>query len=502
MPVGTTFPDLAGSHTKHVVGQGLVCATCHNGGGSTTANHGNSNGLTRTTADLTVASATAQFTFSWTGGTGKGTCSTVACHGTAEWGVSTFDCVSCHTATVLITKGSLAGQSIYRAAVAASLKSSGTRNHKSTAVGSDATKWDCIVCHMEGNSTTGSTDPAYHGNGVIDFRDSDTGTQAKKVSWSGGAALGNSTGGYVQTMTNFTTARFSRNMSVPLESDPAWLKIASIQMNLCLKCHDSDGAVSSTAWTKTPAGGALGTAMQPFGNAVASTATQYPTTATLKTAAGNITGAVMNVASMFDTTNASYHPVVGRQNNSYVSGSRLKAPWGNATKTQPSTVVYGYMISCFDCHAPNAATGTLTATVVAHGNGTTAAVPSMIAAKNAYTAAAVGSPNLCTACHTDNYFGGSNHATGSAFGTSGSSMTGTMPVCARCHGGYQNTAGGRASDAHGFNVTLTGSATQATSNVRPYSFFRVADFTWGAAGIGSCAGGCTASGTYTPAGVY
>ncbi|MHB8058504.1 MAG: hypothetical protein ACYDHC_11495, partial [Desulfuromonadaceae bacterium] len=38
-PSGTAAPNRAGAHAKHLTMYGMACSTCHNGGGSGTANH-------------------------------------------------------------------------------------------------------------------------------------------------------------------------------------------------------------------------------------------------------------------------------------------------------------------------------------------------------------------------------------------------------------------------------------------------------------------------------
>jgi hypothetical protein len=421
--------------------------------------------------------------------------------------VTKLDCIGCHSSIVNITVGPLAGGT--RRAVANELKTSGTRNHKGTAIGADATKWDCIVCHMEGDYATGSSDPAYHKNGVIDFRNPDTGAVIKKVRWNGGAAnTADAAGRYADTLTNFTTSRLTRDLSQTLESDPQWLRVASIQMNLCLKCHDYNGAANSTAWTKNAAGTVVGNALRPFGLAVGSTATLYnigPAGNTAnKTAAGNTTSAVMNVFTQVSSGNASYHPIRGRQNNSYATGSRMKAPWGNTTKAvQRVTTIYGFLISCFDCHATLGASGLQTGSVVAHGNGTTAAVVQM-RGPTFNTTATAGAPNLCTMCHGDAYATTSNNHGGGAYTSGGSSMNAsTMGTCSQCHGSGTLTAGSRATDAHGFEGMLASGANLGGAGSRTYNFFRQATNLNGWS-PGTCvnSSGCTANGTYTPGGVY
>jgi predicted CxxxxCH...CXXCH cytochrome family protein len=510
-PNGASFPNLAGSHTKHVVGQNMACDRCHTGAGAGTAGHGNSNNVTRTTTDVTVASATSEFAFSWAGGTGKGTCSSVACHVNAEWGVTVLDCISCHAAPLTIKNGPLANGTNTRRAVSAELKNSTTRSHKGTAIGSDATKWDCVVCHLEGDYATGSPVLGIHGNGVIDFRDPDTGAQVKKVTWTGTGAAG----AYVDTLTNFTTARFSRNLGATLENDPAWLNVATIQQNLCLHCHDSNGAINSTAWTKNASGTVVGTALRPFGLAVGSTSTYALGNGTIATtggvaaniAAGGAVGNVMDVKSMFATANASYHPVIGKGNNGFTGTTMMKAPWNTATtpnaKVAKTNTVYGWLISCFDCHGAQGSTGVQTGTVVAHGNGTTTGLVAMRGVSGWNS-----TPNLCTVCHADQY-NGTGHGTGSAFTVSDGNMSGRSASCSWCHGGGVNNIAIRAQDIHGVNsmINATGTATWGSGS-KPYSFFRntqnLSAWTMGASCSGNGPSGLcnNGMGSYTPGGFY
>jgi hypothetical protein len=92
------FPNYSGSHTRHVVNQSIVCSACHGnyGGGIGDARHGFSNRTAHNISFVNVTSNTAQFKFTWAGGTGKGTCSTNQCHATAEWAVTKLQCNSCH----------------------------------------------------------------------------------------------------------------------------------------------------------------------------------------------------------------------------------------------------------------------------------------------------------------------------------------------------------------------------------------------------------------------
>jgi predicted CxxxxCH...CXXCH cytochrome family protein len=504
------------SHTTASTHNAKACTVCHDSvtgtpGAYTPVAATHNNGSYNVVASL-------GYTYSLDGGT----CSTVSCHGVAVWGVTTFDCVSCHTSPVTITNGPLANGTNQRRAVTTELTTSGSRNHKGTAISVAPTKWDCIVCHLEGNNdATGSLNATYHGNGVLDFRDPDgTGNQPiKKVSWGGlpyAANLSDAGGRYKDTLTNFTTARFSRDLSVVLESDPAWLKVASIQMNLCLHCHDNDGAKNSTAWTKNAAGTVVGTAYQPFGLAVGNSSAQYWVTTTLKSAAGNTTGNVMNVFSQLSSANASSHPVTGRGNNGYSRGTNMKAPWSGGTNTaKSSSTVYGYLISCFDCHGVKGSTGVQSATVVAHGNGSTI---NIVALRSPYPTAALGgvaisggATNLCTLCHADTYVSGTtahpdgmSPAGGNAGAFEAMSAT-TFGTCANCHVTYTDSVSARAVAVHGYNATEAGSATFPTTLSRPYAFWRggpqVTYWGPGSCSVGGPGGSCTTQ-SYTTAGVY
>jgi len=95
MPNGNTFPNYSGSHSKHVVGQGLACTDCHStyGGGGSDTTHGFSDAVAHDISFVNVTSTTSQFSFSRTG---KGSCSNIACHGSAEWGTK-LECDSCHS---------------------------------------------------------------------------------------------------------------------------------------------------------------------------------------------------------------------------------------------------------------------------------------------------------------------------------------------------------------------------------------------------------------------
>jgi len=158
---------------------------------------------------------------------------------------------------------------------------------------------------MEGNATTGQINSLYHRNNAVDLRDPDAGT----------------------ALTSFTT--FSRDTSTNiLES---W--VTNVQNNLCLKCHDADGASSPDA--QTPGG----TALRPF---------------------TSNTRDVPDIFSRLDPTNSFHHAVISPGNNPYCSPTSTN---GNKVTMEPpwnQTPGSHDLISCFDCHEANGHGGSYT----------------------------------------------------------------------------------------------------------------------------------------------
>lgn len=419
------------------------------------------------------------------------------CHGAVPLG-----CVDCHASQRSAPNASIlsGGTVTQRRDIVAEFAL--TWSHKRSAGGA-VTNEDCIVCHMEGNATAKTRDAAYHGNGYIDLRDSDTGAHIQGVTWNNGTP-----GTYVSSGASASFIRYSRNLSVAFENDPNWLAGAAIQINLCLNCHDADGALSANARVTG------GTALKPFNTTITGQTAPYNS---------NGNGNVVNVNEAFATTNASYHPVAGRANNSYVQGTRAVAPW-NMVKTNGTTTSWGFLMSCGDCHAAAGATGVQTSTVTAHGGGATLRAPVYAGGNTAAT-------NLCVICHATTYATtAANHGAGSAFATGGSS--GNMPAsmfanCYNCHA-YTTAVGGtvtaitarplRAENVHGFNDRTPGiiGSTWTTSGVRPFAFIRNTLSVWAPATVAGAAptGAHTCTGTggtcnnnmnnssYTPGGTY
>ncbi len=353
-------------------------------------------------------------------------------------------------------------------------------SHKRSAGGA-VTKWDCVVCHMEGDPTTGNT-TAVHKDGFVNLRDPDTGANIKGVTFAG------TPGSYTATATDATFTTFSRNLgSATLE--PA---VQAIMINQCLKCHDANGAASTLARVPT-----TGTAEKPFGTTIAGAA--Y--TGAGVTANG-VTGGVADVNAAFATTNSSYHPVTGKQNNWYAKDVRMVAPWNMGVTTRAGTVnltTWGPLLSCWDCHSDPADTGVITRTVTAHGaaqtlRGTPTYSGTLTSRPASSTTYPVTRPatavTLCIVCHDrydtcggagTNNCSSATHGAGSAESSNlNSGMTGTMQfACNWCHSSGSLTAVVRpirGQDVHGVNTVATGGSAKsgrwATANPKPYAFIR------------------------------
>lgn len=511
---------VVGDHQEHAV----ACTTCHVAPATTTsADFGHRDGNIVMQPAIAGGSYSRGNSFAQTNNPLTGTCSTNSCHGggtTLQWGVGSEDCTTCHNAAINSPVAqSLDAAVTQRRAIVPEFKN--TWSHKrSTAGGVPAntvvSKYDCIVCHMEGNMGTGNADFSYHGNGSIELRDPDTGSQIMGVTFTESNGTWNQTtphngaGSYSSTAAPLSFVQFSRNLGVRLENDAAWQVVTAIQVNQCLKCHDNNGAQSVSA--RVPGGSAL----KPFATAITGHVAPFDS---------NGQGNVVDVNKSFATTNASYHPVRGRGNNSYTQGSMMAAPW-NMTKTTGNNTQFGYVVSCWDCHAPVAASGVLTNTVTAHGAAATLRGTIRAAGTTA-------SANLCLNCHATGYSqtANDNHGTGSAFGAGGANVMNTyFSNCSYCHA-YAPANGTnlatstsrplRAEDVHGFDDRTAGTvgSVWGNSNSKPYAFFRMHMTGWkplsGAtvpAGAATCGGGASGNPcndnmtygteTYTPGGAY
>jgi len=416
------------------------------------------------------------------------------------------DCISCHT----VAQPSPVAQGLdatvtSRVAVAGDFTL--TQSHTRSRTSKVATKEDCCVCHMEGDVATGSPNGTYHKNGYVELRDPDLGTTIKAVTHSGTTAAA---GAYTSTANDAKFVRFKRNLGIMLENETAlpftgslntnFQVIGGIMVNHCLKCHDSNGATSTTAQIPAASGG---TAFKPFGATVAANGTNQ---------------GVLDVAGQFASTNRAHHPVLAKVNNGFTNtgGTRLVAPWNASATKSATTTVYGALISCWDCHAPNGSTSATTlTTTMTHGKTKTVTTDAVELRGSVYLSSTTTAGNLCLNCHVVS--GGTTlHGTGSAMqaSTSNSQMTYFQNRCYFCHSGVETNAHAArpigAGDAHGYNTTAAGAA--ITTGGRGYAFIRRTGLpqivgrvgaTAYTATCGSATGICTQGmSTYTPGGVF
>lgn len=492
-----------------------LCTRCHNsikGTGPYTFKQysGHADGY------YTLAAPNVGYNYVVTGGTCNAT--GTGCHlaSTVTWGTA-LPCLDCHTAVALSAPNATLLDATVTTRRGISTEFTLTSKHTRSRVPNTITSNDCGVCHMEGlaadgskNTTISPSTPgkSYHGNGLVELRNPDTGTTIVAQTWNGAA---NAQGTFVDKAATPAAVfvRFTRNLAVRPEAEttnyPGTTNTifevnSAIQNKHCLACHDSNGATNALA--RIPAAGTL--AFKPFNATVA---------------ANGANQGVLDVASQFATTNRSYHPVLGKQNNAYAGSTRMVAPFNNVAKSG-TTTVYGPLITCWDCHAANGASGTLTATTV-HGGAVTG-TDTVPMRGQTYTVGTTAATNYCFICHAG-YTSVDSHLTGSAFATlSRTAMGGINNGCFICHGsGITSSQPARpisAGDAHGFSTRAAGTAFPATNN--GYAFIRSEGFygstyqnlvqVGATAYTANCTGymsggicaGRSGMGSYTPGGKY
>jgi predicted CxxxxCH...CXXCH cytochrome family protein len=418
------------------------------------------------------------------------------------------DCISCHTVTQPSPVAAALDATVTsRVAIAGdfTLTSSHTRSRASKT----ATKEDCCVCHMEGDVATGSPNGTYHKNGYVELRDPDLGTTIKAVTHSGTSAAA---GAYTSTANDAKFVRFKRNLGIMLENETAvvytgvtnFQVIGGIMVNHCLKCHDANGATSTTAQIPAASGGS---AFKPFGATVAANGTNQ---------------GVLDVAGQFASTNRAFHPVLVKQNNGFTNtgGTRMVAPWNASVAKTATTTVYGPLISCWDCHAPNGSTSATTVTTtMTHGKNKTVTTDAVELRGSVYLSSTTTAGNLCLNCHVVS--GGTTlHGTGSAYqsGNPDSGMTYLQNRCYFCHSSVNTNAHAArpfgAGDVHGYNARgdSVSAPTAITIGGAGYAFIRRTGLTQVVKSVGAtsytatCGTGsgiCSQTmGTYTPGGVF
>jgi hypothetical protein len=274
-----------------------------------------------------------------------------------------------------------------------------TSHHVNDGSGSEVvTKWDCVVCHAEGNTLTGAPDGTYHKNGLVELKNVDTGT-ALSDDW---AAVS-----------------------------------AATRSDFCMSCHDSNGAQGITGRTD-PDADATTNALNPFNDAVTnahettafdvntaphprgrcSTTTtmpcseshcnDVPTTSCVSdadcTQGGDfcyrlncplgescVLNRVVDVESQFNTSNTSHHAVLGQ---AYASAAPFAVGAGvnNAIQGVRTDLAWNSTLNCEDCHY-----GTATRMLSGHG---TATGRYMLRNKDNGDGWTLDTDNVCYRCHT------------------------------------------------------------------------------------------------------
>ena len=365
--------------------------------------------------------------------------------------------------------------------------------HKKSGRGT-VTVADCIVCHLEGNSATQSPS-SYHADGNIDLRDPDGAGETPITDYASNPF----------TFTEFSISFNAGDRASAISTnsgDPQYIA-DTLTQKFCIACHDGDGATNPTARTTG------GTAEMPFGGI--DLGANYTVTNGAVAAGG-----LVNVSDQFATTNSGYHPVRGPLNRDFPTADRVANPYKpTGTRGTSGTLSDSVIMNCFDCHTDS--TATTTRTIVSHGNAET--IRGTIYVQDA---------TLCLECHIGAYSTSNNHATGSAWGSTGSSHSTVRRNCYWCHGGGTNSYPSRpiaAQDYHGNNA-LVGGGTWPASGTRPYAFirawsgnawhrpYRSSEFSTGSAqcnwnqsgGGGGCPNGQdigdASNRTYTPGGSY
>jgi hypothetical protein len=163
------------------------------------------------------------------------------------------------------------------------------------------TNADCIVCHLEGDSTSQKTS-AKHADGNIDLRDPDGLTSE--------APITNISNGI------FTFQKFSMSFAPGSRTTNGHLSdtdIANvITQKFCIKCHDSNGATNPGARV----GGAVTSQYKPFNTTISGAGYVTPLSA-------GVAGGVVDVDTQLATINTSRHPVKGPRSAGYPTNVRL-----------------------------------------------------------------------------------------------------------------------------------------------------------------------------------
>lgn len=290
-PSYTNGTPRANSHVAH---GSLTCEKCHYATtttGTTIAATGFASHVD-TTYDVNNQAGTITYTAGAVGANGipaGGTCAgTFGCHGGATWGGASMSCVSCHNAPLgnrrQITASGTAPDGTGGTTGGDFIRAS---RHVSNGTTTQIVKqWDCIVCHQEGDTTTGKTSAQHTGtpnsNADVNLRNVD----------------------------NYTTGWVWNRLTIGGLSAANKTIMRNDMDRFCITCHDSDtsaagnvviepngAAATNTAGTETGVANYYAAVESEGGTAayIAFNATNQTRTYPLDDISTSVTGAITGV---------------------------------------------------------------------------------------------------------------------------------------------------------------------------------------------------------------
>jgi len=451
--------------------------------------------------------------FTYTYNANGSTCNTNQCHAglNAQWGStgagsgSEWNCITCHSSSFKKFLGTGTIRQVVGTTNAADFNMSTIGNGAGSRHlygASTIVKWDCIICHEEGQATgaPGRVDWQNHNDlgGLIHLRNVDTIDPANS-----GWAINNK---------SWTTTDY-QSMD-----------------EFCVSCHDSNGAsaiavnaannglfTGTAAWNTYRAGwkSMAGTfpgraALAPFNST--DWRSGYLVASTSSVGAGEGRAKITDVKTQFYAGTAGNWATTnynGNPSQHAVLGTRYGRAWNTWTAAAWSSYFMKKsraninamretaLLSCADCHVLDAPG--------VGGNAHSGTVKYMLST--------VTSDGICTKCHSTTAYAAAsaisrwNHSYSrggyNAYGLSNAAGTGSQLACMMCHAGWQieSTVSRQRSygGIHGSWTTFYPMSTVGSGNLTTYRFFPgtwrkhsySADNQWGSMTASTCYFGAT-----------